>query len=637
MNTKSKTISFFLLILLLELPVFLLILPRGKENIWLCCTVVPAVCLLLTLSGRAADNSFRDMVCRIQYPLCSGLTAFALAGLFFFRWNRSGRLALISRFLKYPSGQSLLILSLILAFAAFPGTDFLFRNLMPLSVREKAGTLKQRIPYAKAYLLLTAFLTMALNSECSPLYPFNTWGDPNCMMTVGKSVLKGLVPYRDLYEQKGPLLLFFHTLGAAVSFDSFMGIWILEIIFCYLFLLLVYRTAGLFFDHPVIILIPLFSALVYSRWAFETGDTAEEFCLPLLAFGLYTGCKALRNNSLPSGRESFLLGITSGCVFWIKYSMTGFYIGWFLVFAFFAVRRKAIRDLLDRAVRITAGILAVTAPILIFFIITGSVSDLYRSYFYNIIFIYAGSGSTLFQNLSAGFEYLRLGNPPAVFCFAAGILWFLLHKKWDQAAFVSTAFLTAYFFIFFSQKRYIYYGLIFSVFAVFGFFWIMELIRFLKSGNSVMATSVFLICGMIFLCCTSRNLPFLENTKADLMQYKIWEAIRETGIRDPSVLEYQTASTGVNTVSALVPKIKYFCSFTAPLEDMYAEQDRCFEEECADFVIIQTRETYDFQEYDQYIHLGGYEGNIHDTKRPYYYHLYVSKRSMNAAQASSED
>ena len=109
------------------------------------------------------------------------------------------------------------------------------------------------------------------------------------------------------------------------------------------------------------------------------------------------------------------------------------------------------------------------------------------------------------------------------------------------------------------------------------------------------------------------------------MQYRIRDMVRSTGIVNPTILEYQTASTGVNTVMGIVPNIRYFCDFTIPLDEIDKEQTNCFEKGCADFVIIETREIYDFQEFENYIHLGGYEGNIHDTKRPYYYHLYMNK------------
>ena len=60
-----------------------------------------------------------------------------------------------------------------------------------------------------AILVISAAVTITIVSACSPLYPFNPWDDANCFFTVGRGIIHGLVPYRDLYEQKGPLLYLF--------------------------------------------------------------------------------------------------------------------------------------------------------------------------------------------------------------------------------------------------------------------------------------------------------------------------------------------------------------------------------------------------------------------------------------------
>ena len=56
------------------------------------------------------------------------------------------------------------------------------------------------------FAALAAFLTITVCSKSSFLYPLNDWVDVNCFFTVGRGMLHGLVPYRDLYEQKGDLL-----------------------------------------------------------------------------------------------------------------------------------------------------------------------------------------------------------------------------------------------------------------------------------------------------------------------------------------------------------------------------------------------------------------------------------------------
>ena len=68
------------------------------------------------------------------------------------------------------------------------------------------------------FVIAAAVVTITAVSTCSPLFPFNPWDDANCFFTVGRGITKGLVPYRDLYEQKGPLLYFIYALAALVHY-----------------------------------------------------------------------------------------------------------------------------------------------------------------------------------------------------------------------------------------------------------------------------------------------------------------------------------------------------------------------------------------------------------------------------------
>ena len=72
-----------------------------------------------------------------------------------------------------------------------------------------------------AILIISATVTITVVSACSPLFPFNPWDDANCFFTLGRGIIHGLVPYRDLYEQKGPLLYFIYALAALISEKSF--------------------------------------------------------------------------------------------------------------------------------------------------------------------------------------------------------------------------------------------------------------------------------------------------------------------------------------------------------------------------------------------------------------------------------
>ena len=95
---------------------------------------------------------------------------------------------------------------------------------------------KKTIPFELFFILLTAFVTILICSKSSPLYPINDWVDANCYMTVGRGMLHGSMPYRDLFEHKGPLIYMLHAAAALISDNSFLGVFLSEIVLCFLFL-----------------------------------------------------------------------------------------------------------------------------------------------------------------------------------------------------------------------------------------------------------------------------------------------------------------------------------------------------------------------------------------------------------------
>ena len=87
---------------------------------------------------------------------------------------------------------------------------------------------KRERALALACCAAMAALMLLFTSQCSPLYPINLWGDANCLFTVGRVMKDGGVLYRDIYEQKGPLLYLIHALAACLSDTSFWGVYIME-------------------------------------------------------------------------------------------------------------------------------------------------------------------------------------------------------------------------------------------------------------------------------------------------------------------------------------------------------------------------------------------------------------------------
>ena len=170
-----------------------------------------------------------------------------------------------------------------------------------------------------------AFLVITVCSRSSFLYPINDWVDSQCFFTTGRAMFNGSVLYRDIYEQKGPLLYFVHGLAGLVSETNFIGVYLVEIICAGFFLYFAARFMRLWVgEKQVYFLLPAAAALIYSCTAFKYGDSAEELCLPLLMHSLFLTVRAVKADVPLTAAQKFALGCAGGCVLWIKVTMLGF-------------------------------------------------------------------------------------------------------------------------------------------------------------------------------------------------------------------------------------------------------------------------------------------------------------------------
>jgi len=177
-------------------------------------------------------------------------------------------------------------------------------------------------------------LFLSIATKSSPFYPFNDWVDANISFTMGKGMMNGKIPYRDLFDHKGPLFYFMFGLAFLISNTTFLGVFILEVISFSIFLLFSFKLMSLYLDRQyAVIALPLFAASVLNLNSFVQGGSAEEFCLPLLIISLYYLCRNFKEYypRLIPNRWLLINGLIAGCVLWIKFSLLGFWFGWIVV------------------------------------------------------------------------------------------------------------------------------------------------------------------------------------------------------------------------------------------------------------------------------------------------------------------
>ena len=438
------------------------------------------------------------------------------------------------------------------------------------------------------YLIVLAALILLAVSRCSCLYPFNNWDDANSYLSMGKAWIRGsAVPYRDLFDQKGPYLYFLYGLASLISATDFRGVYLGEVLLLTVDLWGMYRILRLYIrEKTALCLLPLPAALICSSVGFYWGGSAEELCLPFLITGLYITLKhfhrpisetaavgendnrkrtgqsrSLQEAGAFSFREIFIVGLLCGVVTDIKYTVIGFYFGFMVIVMLqgFAFRLRiqqrsfgqACAAFLKECGCFLVGMALPSVPWLIYFGLEGALDDWFNVYIYNNIVIYstfggndhgAGFGQRIRETVLLLYWVIR-GSLQVFVPALAGMLGLFAEQlmRWrkQKRGTLTEAFAVPVLFFFQFLGIYIggvslpYYCLPLTVFVLFAFALIGEGIdTFRGSGmyRRAAAGLLFLVslAGAAGILLTfSLNTEYIGCSREELFQFRFAEDIRD--------------------------------------------------------------------------------------------------------------
>ncbi|MBQ9761589.1 MAG: hypothetical protein IJV82_00745 [Oscillospiraceae bacterium] len=455
-----------------------------------------------------------------------------------------------------------------------------------------------------SFLLSSLFLLFC--SKSSPLYPMNDWVDVNCYMTIGKGMLHGKVPYVDLYEQKGPVLYFIYAIVALFSNRSFFGQYLLEVITFGLFLYYSGKLAGLYLGKGSLYVYPVLAGLaciVCTTAAFTHGGSVEQLSLFMFLYALYSILNACHENRGLTDKEALVNGIFIGAVFWIKYTMVGFYVGVMLfVLIWYAGWIRNARALLRTLCKILLGFGIVTAVVFAYFLVNRALDDLYTCYFYNNIFLYpTESELTLMENVKQMFNAAMDRNEVFPLFLFFGLSYLLINAKERPRDLLLVAMsfyilmITTY-----MGKGYVYYALVFAGFTIFGLVAVAAALRAMLASKLFrgiqihpglhrnLVTGLLCVYFLLLANMTSTNTYLMDYDKQDLPQYKFADTMHLTHV-NPTILNFGFLDGGFYFAADSMPVCPFFCTFNVAAPDMWQTQYNYISSGKVDFVITRRK------------------------------------------------
>ena len=453
---------------------------------------------------------------------------------------------------------------------------------------------------------------MLIATKSSPLYPFNDWVDTNASFTMGKAMMNGRVLYRDIFDQRGPLLYFLYGLAYLIANTSFIGVFIFEVLSFSIFLFFSYKIFLLFLDAVyTLISLPILAFLILNLNSFSHGGSPEELCLPLVAIGLYHILAYFKNlypEPMPY-RWVLINGIIAGCVVWIKYSLLGFWIGWMFSILIIQFFKHSYSRAIKSSLLFISGMLLATIPWVIYFGVNNAILDFIKSYFVINITNYSRllSLETNIGFVLIGIIIPLLSNPLSIGLLYFGLIVFIIHRKFSQDCLVKMSILFCFFFLSLSVygggRGYVYYSFIFSPFIIFGFIVIFQTI-YDKFDEIRLMKFIYIIIGLVFGLISytllyHHNIEMINLNKEDLVQYQYAKIINQN--KDATLLNYGSLDGGFYTTTGIVPKIKFFQNLNIDYSRypvIMDEQNRYIKEQLVDFIVIRIEPNENFKELD---------------------------------------
>lgn len=433
--------------------------------------------------------------------------------------------------------------------------------------------------------LIASGVLLLLCSQCSPLYPINVWGDANCLLTVGRVMKEGGVVYRDIYEQKGPTLYLIHAIAACISDNSFLGVYVLEVLSLaaalYLACRIGMRRRGAWAACCDAVLI---GACVLVGSAFSKGDSAEEFCLPYLMGALCLAFKHYgeKDGTMPA-KALFACGVMAGMVATIKFTILGLFVGLCLAEGVIALRAGGLKRAFRSAGMFLAGMLLPIGLWCVYFACHGALGDFYTAYIHNNIFLYSDESRTLLDVAHDIWDTVR-GNILWVLLAGVGMLALMLDRREKlqlRLAVLSMAFCT-FASVFFLGRTWPYSPLVLGAFAFVGFASAPN--RADKLKNDLlrrMAASVSCVLAIAVAVLLSPNAYLRGVPLHELAQGRLADYVHEGA----TLLQYSHLDDGLYLTADRLPQQKYFVRLNVNYDEMYAELDRYVEEAIPDYVL----------------------------------------------------
>lgn len=225
-------------------------------------------------------------------------------------------------------------------------------------------TAQTRVSWAVLFFLLLVCAFFIIRHAC--LVPTTMMGtDASVFATIGWSWVNGHIPYKELFDHKGPVLYALNALGILAGDGEFYGIVYIEVLNLFLF-----SALFLFINRNNSIVFFIFFLIIYKVFIAKNlggGNYTEEYAL---LFNAFAACAWLAR----SRWRFYIYGLCGALLFFLRPNLAA------LSLIIFLVDIVKSKNLFKNILQTGIGFGIPTGIILFYFYIHDALYDFYQSY-----------------------------------------------------------------------------------------------------------------------------------------------------------------------------------------------------------------------------------------------------------------
>ena len=208
---------------------------------------------------------------------------------------------------------------------------------------------------------------------------------------------------------KGILIYLLQIPAYLISHKNFIGVWMIQLVLIIISSVFIFKSVYILTNSnkKSYIATVLLSVVIFTSAALASGQIVEVYVLPLFVITIYFLLVENKNKQLQERKiiiHMFIIGIIIGIVFWMKYSLCGFFIGFIATNIIFDLKNRKFLLIIKKIISLMIGFLIITIPCVLYFVINDAFLDLLNYYIINNVdFNIFGISTILYDNNYIGY------------------------------------------------------------------------------------------------------------------------------------------------------------------------------------------------------------------------------------------